>query len=152
MRTRPRSGPSSRSRSGISCGSSWPRRPGRGGGGVLIDVGGALGLLWVKQREAAAAPGGTAAAELPGPSRSNLREVPALRPYALGGDPEGGELVVVQIELDDPLHAVPRQPRRDPDVDALDPVLAGRPRAHGQHVIRAGGIASTILATEADGA
>lgn len=34
-------------------------------GGVLIDVGGALGLLWVKQREAAAAPGGTVAAEPP---------------------------------------------------------------------------------------
>ncbi len=32
-------------------------------GGVLIDVGGALGLLWVRQRTAAAAPGETAAAD-----------------------------------------------------------------------------------------
>ena len=50
-----------------------------------------------------------------------------------------GELAVGQLQLHDLLDAARAELRRDSHVDAVDPVLAGAPGAHGERLLRVAG-------------
>ena len=66
--------------------------------------------------------------------------------------PSNAASSLIEVELHDLLDALAAKLGRNADVGVVDAVLAGRPRADGQHRVESFTIASTIAVTDALGA